>query len=71
VTQITLRVGDAFYLHDAGFGIVEMLSPQHGVAVVRMQNGAQGHIPMGMVAALVAGMPFVDECLQREVSEPN
>jgi hypothetical protein len=67
MTQIMLAVGDAFYLHDAGFGIVEILSPRLGAAFVRMQNGAQGALPLHMAAALVAGMPFIDECIQREV----
>jgi len=65
---VKLDTGDAFVFHEAGFGVIEILNPQRGAAVVRMQNGALGEMPIGMAAVLVANMPFVDECLQREVT---
>jgi len=65
---VRLDAGDAFVFHDSGFGVIEFLNPQRGTAAVRMQSGAQAEMPIGMAAVLVANMPFVDECLQREVT---
>jgi len=44
--------GDAFVL-GAGFGVVQAANPLRGVALVSMQSGVTGEIPLGLAVAAV------------------
>jgi hypothetical protein len=51
--------GDAFVLasHDGrGFGCVQAVFPEHGVALVTMQSGQTGTIPLAFATIAVAAL---------------